>query len=109
MPYCGRNKQTVEHLLKSAERDLLVVGKERFEPVYETRCQILFHPNTAMFRAKRFLQGEQEPMLRAAGLSEGDAFLDCTLGLGSDAIIASMAVGETGSVVGIEKTILCLF
>lgn len=31
MPYCGRNKQTVEHLLKSAERDLLVVGKERFE------------------------------------------------------------------------------
>lgn len=48
-------------------------------------------------------------MLRAAGLSEGDTFLDCTLGLGSDAIIASMAVGETGSVIGIEKTALCLF
>lgn len=31
MPFCGRNKQTVENLLKSAERDLLVVGKERFE------------------------------------------------------------------------------
>ncbi|MDO7346448.1 class I SAM-dependent methyltransferase [Bacillus stercoris] len=103
MPYCGRNKQTVENLLKSAERDLLVVGKERFELFTKQGAKFFFHPNTAMFRAKRFLRGEQEPMLRAAGLSEGDTFLDCTLGLGSDAIIASMAVGETGSVVGMEK------
>nr|WP_087990469.1 class I SAM-dependent methyltransferase [Bacillus subtilis] len=103
MPYCGRNKQTVENLLKSAERDLLVVGKERFELYTKQGAKFFFHPNTAMFRAKRFLRDEREPMLRAAGLSEGDTFLDCTLGLGSDAIIASMAVGETGSVIGIEK------
>ncbi|WP_338442625.1 class I SAM-dependent methyltransferase [Bacillus spizizenii] len=103
MPYCGRNKQTVENLLKSAERDVLVVGKERFELYTKQGAKFFFHPNTAMFRAKRFIRGEQEPMLRAAGLSEGDTFLDCTLGLGSDAIIASMAVGETGSVIGIEK------
>ncbi|MCY9000091.1 class I SAM-dependent methyltransferase [Bacillus spizizenii] len=103
MPFCGRNKQTVENLLKSAERDLLVVGKERFELYTKQGAKFFFHPNTAMFRAKRFIRGEQEPMLRAAGLSEGDTFLDCTLGLGSDAIIASLAVGETGSVIGIEK------
>ncbi|MGY2645999.1 class I SAM-dependent methyltransferase [Bacillus inaquosorum] len=103
MPYCGRNKQTVENLLKSAKRDLLVVGKERFELYTKQGAKFFFHPNTAMFRAKRFLRGEQEPMLQATGLSEGDTFLDCTLGLGSDAIIASMAVGETGSVIGIEK------
>ncbi|MGG1245518.1 class I SAM-dependent methyltransferase [Bacillus spizizenii] len=103
MPFCGRNKQTVENLMKSAERDLLVVGKERFELYTKQGAKFFFHPNTAMFRAKRFIRGEQEPMLRAAGLSEGDTFLDCTLGLGSDAIIASMAVGKTGSVIGIEK------
>ncbi|KJJ42476.1 hypothetical protein UM89_06410 [Bacillus subtilis] len=103
MPYCGRNKQTVENLLKTAERDLLVVGKERFELYTKQGAKFFFHPNTAMFRAKRFIRGEQEPMLRAAGLSEGDTFLDGTLGLGSDAIIASMAVGHTGSVIGIEK------
>lgn len=106
MPFCGRNKQTVENLLKSAERDLLVVGKERFELYTKQGAKFFFHPNTAMFRAKRFIRGEQEPMLRAAGLSEGDTFLDCTLGLGSDAIIASMAVGETGSVIWIEKNSL---
>ncbi|MCY9376446.1 class I SAM-dependent methyltransferase [Bacillus sp. T17B1] len=103
MPFCGRNKQTVENLLKSAERDLLVVGKERFELYTKQGAKFFFHPNTAMFRAKRFIRGEQEPMLRAAGLSEGDTFLDCTLGLGSDTIIASIAVGKTGSVIGIEK------
>ncbi|CAN2250919.1 class I SAM-dependent methyltransferase [Bacillus vallismortis] len=103
MPYCSRNKQTVENLLESAARDLLVVGKERFELYTKQGAKFFFHPNTAMFRAKRFLRGEREPMLRAADLSEGDTFLDCTLGLGSDAIIASMAVGETGSVIGIEK------
>ncbi|MCY8318309.1 class I SAM-dependent methyltransferase [Bacillus vallismortis] len=103
MPYCSRNKQTVENLLESAARDLLVVGKERFELYTKQDAKFFFHPNTAMFRAKRFLRGEREPMLRAADLSEGDTFLDCTLGLGSDAIIASMAVGETGSVIGIEK------
>lgn len=42
MPYCGRNKQTVEHLLKSAERDLLVVGKERFELYTKQGLKILF-------------------------------------------------------------------
>lgn len=59
MPYCYRNKQTVEHLLKSAERDLLVVGKERFELYTKQGAKFFFHPNTAMFRAKRFLQGRK--------------------------------------------------
>ncbi|UQZ46402.1 class I SAM-dependent methyltransferase [Bacillus sp. PK3-037] len=101
--YGDRNKQTVENMLKSAERDLLVIGKERFELYTKQGGKFFFHPNTAMFRAKRFMRGEQEPMLRAAGLTAGDSFLDCTLGLASDAIIASMAVGETGSVIGLEK------
>ncbi|MDI5787935.1 class I SAM-dependent methyltransferase [Bacillus licheniformis] len=35
--------------------------------------------------------------------------LDCTLGLGSDAIIASLAAGEQGEVRGIEKARFSLF
>lgn len=30
------------------------------------------------------------------------SFLDCSLGLGSDSIVASFIVGESGSVTGIE-------
>ncbi|KXZ21666.1 class I SAM-dependent methyltransferase [Bacillus nakamurai] len=101
--YCSRNKQPVEKMLKNAENDLLVIGKERFELYTKRGEKFFFHPNTAMFRAKRFLKGEVEPMLKASGLSEGDSFLDCTLGLASDAILASMAVGESGTVIGVEK------
>ncbi|MBT2575379.1 class I SAM-dependent methyltransferase [Bacillus sp. ISL-51] len=101
--YCSRNKQPIEKMLKNAENDLLVIGKERFELYTKRGGKFFFHPNTAMFRAKRFLRGEVEPMLKASGLSEGDSFLDCTLGLASDAILASMAVGESGTVVGVEK------
>jgi 16S rRNA (guanine1516-N2)-methyltransferase len=45
---------------------------------------------------------ERDPFLEAAGLRAGDAVLDCTLGLGADALVAATAVGARGKVVGIE-------
>nr|WP_295971709.1 hypothetical protein [uncultured Bacillus sp.] len=42
---------------------------------------IFFHPNLAMVRAKRMLNGQVDPLITAAGLKEGMSFLDCTLGL----------------------------
>ncbi len=101
--YCSRNKQPIEKMLERAAGDLLVIGKERFELYTKQGEKFFFHPNTAMFRAKRFLRGEAEPLLKAAGLREGDSFLDCTLGLASDAILASLAVGKSGQVNGLEK------
>ena len=41
-------------------------------------------------------------MVTAMGLAPGMKVLDCTLGLGSDALIASLVVGELGLVVGLE-------
>lgn len=40
------------------------------------------------------------------GLTPGQQVLDCTFGLGSDALIASLHAGETGLVVGLEKSLL---
>ncbi|WP_066175707.1 class I SAM-dependent methyltransferase [Bacillus marinisedimentorum] len=84
--------------------DILVVGIDKFvihprngeEPFF-------FHPNAAMFRLKRVLAGGSDPFVEAAGLKPGMSIFDCTLGLGADAIIAAHAVGESGSVTGIEK------
>ena len=41
-------------------------------------------------------------MIDAAGLCEGSEILDCTLGLGSDAIVESFIVGEKGKIVALE-------
>ncbi len=55
-----------------------------------------------MFRVKRWLRGERDPFIEAAGLEKGMSVLDCTLGLASDSMMASAAVGKSGKVVGLE-------
>lgn len=42
-------------------------------------------------------------MVEAMALSRGMSVLDCTLGFGADAIVASFAVGPEGRVTGIES------
>ena len=45
----------------------------------------------------------------ATQLCLGQRYLDCTLGLGADALIASHIVGKTGKVVGLEASLLLHF
>jgi 16S rRNA (guanine1516-N2)-methyltransferase len=66
--------------------------------------RLFFHPGMAPGRIKRAAQGKHDHMLEAMGLGHGDRVLDCTLGLGSDAIVAAWAVGLSGKVVGIESS-----
>ncbi|TLS35443.1 class I SAM-dependent methyltransferase [Pseudalkalibacillus caeni] len=102
-PYIERNKLSLAQLKEKYHDDVLVVGKEKIFLLLENEEEpVFFHPNSAMFRAKRFLKGEKDPLVSIAGLTEGMSFLDCTLGLASDCIIASMAVGLSGKVTGVE-------
>jgi hypothetical protein len=50
-------------------------------------------------------EGEPDTFVRVAELRRGDAVLDCTLGLAQDALVASLAVGPEGRVVGVEKSL----
>lgn len=102
-PFFRRNKKSIGAITKEMDQDILVIGKNRFE-WYRLGMEepIFFHPNTAAFRAKRWKNGEMEPFLQATDLKKGMKFLDCTLGLASDSIMASLATGENGQVVGIE-------
>lgn len=79
----------------------LVVTRERL--VVQTDAgEIYFHPGMARPRVRQLERGGPDVMVEAMGLRPGDAVLDCTLGLGSDAIVASYVVGEEGRVVGLE-------
>ncbi|MDQ0412018.1 class I SAM-dependent methyltransferase [Mesobacillus stamsii] len=103
--FIPRKKTSVSKLQEQIKDDCLVVGKERLElfPLGEIE-PFFFHPNSAMFRIKRLMSGERDPLIEAAQLHEGMSFLDCSLGLGSDSIVASFIVGEKGSVTGIEAS-----
>ncbi|QVY60081.1 class I SAM-dependent methyltransferase [Cytobacillus gottheilii] len=98
-----RKKRSIQSIQEQENSDCIVFGKERLE-LYRKgeREPFFFHPNSAMFRMKRIIRDEHDPFLTACNLSEGNSFLDCTLGLAGDSIMASYAVGSTGEVAGIE-------
>jgi len=103
IPFVERRKASVESLQNALREDVLVVGKNRMEiRAIDSDAPLFFHPNSSMFRVKRILRGETEPFLQATKLTKGMTFLDCTLGLASDSIVASTVVGRSGRVVGLE-------
>lgn len=98
-----RQKYSVRKLAEMYDANVIVAGKNRFEYYAKgAEAPFFFHPNSAAFRLKRVARGEEEPLLKACDLKRGDTFLDCTLGIGSDSLLAAYAVGEEGKVTAIE-------
>ncbi|MEO4054692.1 class I SAM-dependent methyltransferase [Solibacillus sp. CAU 1738] len=101
--FVPRNKRSVAAISRELDANVIVAGKNRYEYYAKgAEAPFFFHPNSAAFRLKRVARGEVDPMLEACQLEAGNSFLDCTLGIGSDSILAAFAVGEMGHVVGIE-------
>ncbi|MDN7241038.1 class I SAM-dependent methyltransferase [Planococcus sp. N028] len=100
--FAERNKRSVEKMHEAWAADVLVAAKERLEfyPLGKTE-PFFFHPNSSAFRTKRPL--EKDPLIEVSGLQAGDVFVDCTLGMASDAIVASQHVGPDGRVIGCES------
>ena len=102
--YIARNKKSVTALqTENNHDDCMVVGKSQLELYPNGELEpFFFHPNSAMFRVKRLLNGELDPFIEASQLKGGMSVLDCTLGLAADSIVASFVVGTAGNVIGTE-------
>lgn len=66
--------------------------------------RLSFHPNMALIRVLQGLRGEHDRFLAATGIKPGQTFLDATLGLGTDALVAAWKVGEKGKVIAFENS-----
>ncbi|WP_393965761.1 class I SAM-dependent methyltransferase [Exiguobacterium sp. S22-S28] len=99
-----RKKNSLSTLQERYQRSLLVVDKNRLEyyPLHSD-SSFFFHPSSAVFRIKQFDADGHDPLIAIAQLNEGMTVLDCTLGLGADAIVMSHGVGSTGHVIGLES------
>ncbi|WP_409270396.1 class I SAM-dependent methyltransferase [Neobacillus sp. SCS-31] len=103
IPFIPRKKKSISQLRKERGSGCIVAGNESIKLfAYGEEEPFFFHPSSAMFRVKRLIDGGHDPLVEAAALREGDSFLDCTLGLASDSIVASLVVGESGMVTGTE-------
>lgn len=105
-----RKKRSIPKLQDVYQADVLVAGKDRYSFYKRGSAEpLFFHPNSATYRLRRMGKGEVDPLVAATELMRGDSFLDCTLGLGSDAIIAASIVGADGRVEGIEADAVVAF
>ena len=89
-----KNAHGVENILLVKKNSLSVIN---------SAGEFFFHPNTAHLRIKNLREGDGDRLVDALNISAGSKILDCTLGLGSDAIVASFIAGSAGKIVALEK------
>ena len=82
---------------------LLVVERDNFSLWVAGQC-LRYHPNMAKLRLLALQQGKHDILVDALQLKLGDRVLDCTCGLGADAIVAACTVGATGRVRSLEAS-----
>jgi 16S rRNA (guanine1516-N2)-methyltransferase len=104
IPFIPRCDRSVEVMQSFYGDDILVVNREDIK-WYRSKNErpFFFHPGLSVVRIKRLIRGDNDIMIQTCQLQPGDSFLDCTLGLAADAIVASFAVGASGRVVGLES------
>lgn len=104
--FVERKKLSIARLHEMEDQVLVVTDSGLKAYTRGEAAPFFFHPGMAMLRIKRLLAGDNDVMVQVCGLKRGDTFLDCTLGLASDSIVASFVAGQEGRVVGIESELL---
>lgn len=103
-PYWPRPEGRLEDAVQALHVDaLIVVGRCRLV-VHVGQARLQHHPNAAVLRIVNLLRGRRDTLVDLAQLAPGDRLLDCTCGLGSDAIAAAHAVGVDGEVHALEAS-----
>jgi 16S rRNA (guanine1516-N2)-methyltransferase len=112
--YAPRGSRSVARAATEAGADGVLLLSARRATLVASGEEHAWSPGMGALRAKRVSRGlahpdaatttDRDPFHEAADLRPGDTVLDCTLGLGADALVAAVAVGATGRVVGIESS-----
>ena len=103
IPYIPRNKNTIKKICQFYNSNAALVIANNMTYVQEG-IEYKFHPNMAKVRIKNILNGQIDRLVNLCQIQDGDSFLDCTCGLGSDSIVASHVIGEAGKIKAIESS-----
>lgn len=106
LPFYDRPKKSgLEPHYGVVAEAFLVLGSDGWT-LRDPHGALRFTPNMAWLRIKRIDAGVHDDVLvKLCELREGDHVLDCTLGLGADALVCARVVGPTGRVVGVEQSL----
>lgn len=101
--FVERERRSLSDLREQYNCENVLVVKNLSLVLHTELGEYSFHPSMSVPRIKAIREGKTDHMVEAMSLREGDMVLDCTLGLGSDAIVASFVTGSNGNVVGLES------
>ena len=104
VPFVARNDMPVEQLLQKLNTESMLVVSQKKISYVSKGTEFFFHPGLARLRIKEIKNGKTDQMIKAMSLERGNSVLDCTMGLGTDAIVASFVAGEKGKVTALESS-----
>jgi 16S rRNA (guanine1516-N2)-methyltransferase len=103
VPLIKRNGSSLEELRREGGfQGILVSGNSRLIFAYPGG-EFFYHPGLSKLRIKEIIHGRKDKMIEAMNLEKGDSVLDCTLGIGSDALVASF-FSVDGEIIGLESS-----
>lgn len=102
--FVARNDDSLENIMHKYEVENVLVVTKKGPVVYTPGGEFFFHLSMAELRIKNLKNGKHDHMVDAMALTQGMSVLDCTLGLATDAIVASFTVGDAGRIVGLESS-----
>ena len=114
LPFAPRGARAAAEVAREAGADALLVLSPRASVLWCAGEERRWSAGMGALRAKRTAAraaggGDaitRDPFLEAAGIRAGDRVLDCTAGLGADALVAATAAGPEGRVLGLEASAL---
>jgi 16S rRNA (guanine1516-N2)-methyltransferase len=113
VPYVARpDGISLDSMLQKLQVEALLIATDRGPHVYSRGGDFFYHPGMGILRWKKLFnqQGTSaDHFVEAIALQAGQRYLDATLGLAGDALIASHLVGAQGQVMGLEASPLLYF
>ena len=103
-PLIERNGRSLAALRAEYGTDTVLVAAKAGPVVHTPGGEYFFHLSMAELRINNLKDGNPDHMIGAMALKPGMSVLDCTLGLATDAIVASYVAGEKGRVLGLESS-----
>lgn len=104
IPFVPRDRHSLAAIREKYEVSELIVATADGPIAYSEAGEYFFHLSMAGLRIKNLINGKHDHMVTAMGLNAGMSVLDCTLGLATDAIVASFVTGANGMITGLESS-----
>lgn len=105
IPVISRDNKGIGKLIEQYSLDVLLVEEEDSLTANWPDGQTLsYHPGMSVPRIKHIKNGDNELLIDVLDVVPGNAVLDCTMGMASDAVTISYALGDTGTVTALESS-----